>query len=112
MIKYSSSGRKVTFEGLQSFTVYEVKLRVRVSSGSSSLLQPFYSTNMTVEKSTTEAVVNGVGNVETIVNGVIGAAVMLFIVGVVTVCLVGGVIVGCFIRKKRRMLVEIRILCT
>ena len=112
VIKYSSSEREVAFDGLQPLTVYEVELRVRVSSGSSSLLQPFYSTNVTiVEKSNTEAVVNGVVSVETIVNGVVGAAVMLFIVGVVTVFMAGAVIVGCFIRKKRRMLVEIRIIC-
>ena len=94
----SSSGREVTFEALQPLTVYKVKLRVRVSSGSSSLLQPFYSANVTtVEKSNAEAVVNGVG----------GAAVMLVIVGVVIAIVVGGVIVGCFVRKKHRVLVEI-----
>ena len=94
----SSSGREIAFEGLQPLTVYEVELRVRVSSGSSNLLQPFYSANVTtVEKSNTEAVVNGVG----------GAAVMLAIVGVIIAIVVGGVIVGCFVRKKRRMLVEV-----
>jgi hypothetical protein len=94
VIKYSSSTREITFEGLQPLTVYEVKLRVRVSSGSTRLLQLFYSANVTtVEKSNTEAVVNGVG----------GAAVMLAIVGVIIAIVVGGVIVGCFVRKKRRI---------
>ena len=100
VIKYFSSAREIAFEGLQPLTVYEVKLGVRVSSGSSNLLQPFYSANVTtVEKSNTEALVNGVG----------GAAVMLAIVGVIIAIVVGGVIVGCFVRKKRRMLVEVYI---
>ena len=98
--KYSlfSYRKEIAFEGLQPLTVYEVKLRVRVSSGSSILLQPFFSANVTtVEKSNAEAVINGVG----------GAAVMLTIVGVVIAIVMGGVIVGYFVRKKCQMLVEV-----
>ena len=88
----SSSGREVKFEGLQPLTAYEVKLRVRVrSSSGSAILQPFYSNNLTtVERANTEAVVNGV----------IGAAVMLVIV-----CLVTGVAMAGFliVKKKQKM---------
>ena len=92
----SSSGREVKFEGLQPLTAYDVKLRVRVRFRSgSAILQPFYSTNLTtVERANTEAVV------DVPVNGVIGAAVMLVIV-----CLITGVVMAGFliVKKKQKM---------
>ena len=87
----SSDGREVTFEGLKPLTVYKVELMVRIKSSSSDMLQPFYSANLTtVEESNTEVVVNGVG----------GAGVMLAIVGVVIAIVVGGVLLGCYVKRK------------
>ena len=87
----SSDGREVTFEGLRPLTVYEVELMVRIKASSSGILQPFYSANLTtVDESNTEAVVNWVG----------GAGVMLAIVGVVIAIVVGGVLLGCCVKRK------------
>ena len=87
----SSDGREVTFEGLKPLTVYKVELMVRINSSSSGILQPFYSANLTtVEESNTEAIVNGVG----------GAGVMLAIVGMVIAIVVGGVLLGCCVKRK------------
>ena len=87
----SSDGREVTFEGLKPLTVYKVELMVRIKSSSSDMLQPFYSANLTtVEESNTEAIVNGMG----------GAGVMLAIVGVVIAIVVGGVLLGCCVKRK------------
>ena len=88
---FSSNGREVTFEGLKPLTVYKVELMVRINSSSSGILQPFYSANLTtIEESNTEAIVNGVG----------GAGVMLAIVGVVIAIVVGGVLLGCCVKRK------------
>ena len=89
----SSDGREVTFEGLKPLTVYEVELMVRIKSSSFDSLQPFYSANLTtitVEESNTEAVVNWVG----------GAGVMLAIVAVVIAIVIGGVLLGCCLKRK------------
>ena len=87
----SSDGREVTFEGLRPLTVYEVELMVRIKASSFGRLQPFYSANLTtVEESNTEAVVNGVG----------GAGVMLAIVGMVIAIVIGGVLLGCCVKRK------------